>query len=39
MFEKKRFPAAAAISAAVPLEEAPAILKAWSENPAAFTRS
>jgi threonine dehydrogenase-like Zn-dependent dehydrogenase len=38
MFEKKRFPTAAAISATVPLEEAPAILKAWSENPAAFTK-
>jgi threonine dehydrogenase-like Zn-dependent dehydrogenase len=38
MFEKKRFPTAGAISATVPLEEAPAILKAWSENPAAFTK-
>jgi threonine dehydrogenase-like Zn-dependent dehydrogenase len=38
MFERKRFPTSAAISATVPLEEAPAILKAWSENPAAFTK-
>lgn len=38
MFEKKRFPTADAISAVVPLEEAPAILKAWSENPAKFTK-
>jgi threonine dehydrogenase-like Zn-dependent dehydrogenase len=38
MFEQKRFPTAEAISATVPLDEAPAILKAWSENPAAFTK-
>jgi threonine dehydrogenase-like Zn-dependent dehydrogenase len=38
MFEQKRFPTAAAISATVPLDEAPAILKAWSENPAAYTK-
>jgi threonine dehydrogenase-like Zn-dependent dehydrogenase len=38
MFEQKRFPTAEAISATVPLEEAPAILRAWSENPAAFTK-
>ena len=38
MFEQKRFPTAEAISTTVPLEEAPAILKAWSENPAAFTK-
>lgn len=38
MFQKKLFPTAAAVSATVPLEEAPAILKAWSENPAAFTK-
>jgi threonine dehydrogenase-like Zn-dependent dehydrogenase len=38
MFEQKRFPTADAISAMVPLEEAPAILRAWSENPAAYTK-
>lgn len=38
MFEQKRFPTAEAISATVPLEQAPAMLKAWSENPAAFTK-
>ena len=38
MFEQKRFPTAEAISATVPLEEAPAILKAWSENPAGFRK-
>ncbi len=38
MFESKRFPTSSAVSATVPLEEAPAILKAWSENPAAFTK-
>ena len=38
MFEQKRFPTAQAISAVVPLEQAPAILKAWSDNPAAYTK-
>jgi threonine dehydrogenase-like Zn-dependent dehydrogenase len=38
MFEQKRFPTSEAISATVPLDEAPAILRAWSENPAAFTK-
>lgn len=38
MFEQKRFPTAQAISATVSLDEAPAILKAWSEKPAAFTK-
>jgi threonine dehydrogenase-like Zn-dependent dehydrogenase len=38
MFEQKRFPTAQAISATVPLEDAPAILRAWSENPAAYTK-
>ncbi len=38
MFEQKRFPTSETISAVVPLEEAPAILKAWSENPAAYTK-
>jgi len=38
MFEQKRFPTESAISAMVPLNEAPAILRAWSENPAAYTK-
>ena len=38
MFEQKTFPTAEAISATVPLEEAPGILRAWSENPAAYTK-
>ena len=38
MFEQKRFPTSDAISATVTLEEAPAILRAWSENPAAYTK-
>ena len=38
MFEQKRFPTAEAITVTVPLEEAPAILRAWSENPAAYTK-
>jgi threonine dehydrogenase-like Zn-dependent dehydrogenase len=38
MFEQKRFPTTETISATVPLEEAPAILRAWSENPAAYTK-
>jgi threonine dehydrogenase-like Zn-dependent dehydrogenase len=38
MFEQKRFPTAQAISTTVPIEEGPAILRAWSENPAAYTK-
>lgn len=38
MFEQKRFPTADAISATVPLKEGPAILRDWSENPAAYTK-
>jgi len=38
MFEQKRFPTAEAISATVPLKDGPAILRAWSENPAAYTK-
>ena len=38
MFEQKRFPTSEAISATVTLDEAPAILRAWSENPAAYTK-
>ena len=38
MLESGRFPSAETISATVPLEEAPGILRAWSENPAAFSK-
>jgi threonine dehydrogenase-like Zn-dependent dehydrogenase len=38
MFQTKRFPTAEAISAVVSLEDAPSILKAWSDNPAQFTK-
>ena len=38
MFEEGRFPTEDTISATVPLSEAPAILKAWSANPAAYTK-
>jgi threonine dehydrogenase-like Zn-dependent dehydrogenase len=38
MFEQRRFPTAETISATVPLKEGPGILKAWSENPAAYTK-
>lgn len=38
MFEERRFPTSDAISATVSLDEAPAILHAWSQNPAAYTK-
>lgn len=38
MFMAKRFPSHDAISTTIPLDEAPALLRAWSENPAAFTK-
>ncbi len=38
MLEAKRFPVDDAISAVVPIEEAPEMLRQWSENPAAFTK-
>ena len=38
MLEQGRFPVAETITAKVPLEEAPAMLRAWSENPAAFSK-
>jgi threonine dehydrogenase-like Zn-dependent dehydrogenase len=38
MLEKKRFPVDDMISAIVPIEEAPEMLKQWSANPAAFTK-
>ena len=38
MFEQGRFPTQDAITTTVPLEQAPEILQAWSENPAAYTK-
>ena len=38
MFQARRFPTSDAISAVLPLEKAPAMLKAWSENPGKFTK-
>lgn len=36
MFQGRRFPAAEVIGPTVPLDEAPTILRKWSENPSAF---
>lgn len=38
MLEEHRFPVEDAVSAIVPLEEAPGILQAWSNDPAAYTK-
>jgi threonine dehydrogenase-like Zn-dependent dehydrogenase len=38
MLEEGRFPVNDVISAVVPIEEAPEILRRWSENPTAFTK-
>ena len=38
MLEEHRFPVDDVISAVVPIEEAPEILRQWSNNPAAFTK-
>uniref|UniRef100_E6PWZ7 Sorbitol dehydrogenase n=1 Tax=mine drainage metagenome TaxID=410659 RepID=E6PWZ7_9ZZZZ len=38
MLGQHRFPAHSAISAVVPLDEAPAILSAWNDNPGQFTK-
>jgi 2-desacetyl-2-hydroxyethyl bacteriochlorophyllide A dehydrogenase len=38
MLEEGRFPVDDMISAVVPIEEAPEMLRQWSENPAAFTK-
>jgi threonine dehydrogenase-like Zn-dependent dehydrogenase len=38
MLEEGRFPVNDVVSAIVPIEEAPEILRQWSENPAAFTK-
>jgi hypothetical protein len=38
MLEEHRFPVDDVISAVVPIEEAPEMLRQWSSNPAAFTK-
>lgn len=38
MLEAGRFPVNAAVSTVVPLDEAPAILTQWSDNPSRFTK-
>jgi threonine dehydrogenase-like Zn-dependent dehydrogenase len=38
MLEEHRFPVDEAVSAVVPLAEAPAMIKAWSENPSKFSK-
>jgi len=38
MLEERRFPVDDMISAIVPIEEAPEMLRQWSDNPAAFTK-
>lgn len=38
MLEERRFPVEAAVGSIVTLDEAPAILQSWSENPSRFTK-
>ncbi|HEX4320157.1 MAG TPA: zinc-binding alcohol dehydrogenase family protein [Acidobacteriaceae bacterium] len=38
MLEARRFPVEEAVSHMIPIDEAPQILKAWSDNPAAFSK-
>jgi threonine dehydrogenase-like Zn-dependent dehydrogenase len=38
MLEQHRFPVEEAVSAIVPLEEAPAMFRAWSENPSGYSK-
>jgi threonine dehydrogenase-like Zn-dependent dehydrogenase len=38
MLEEHRFPVDEAVSAIVPLEEAPAMIKAWSDRPSEFSK-
>jgi threonine dehydrogenase-like Zn-dependent dehydrogenase len=38
MLEERRFPVDDVVSAIVPIEEAPEMLRQWSSNPAAFTK-
>ena len=38
LLEEHRFPVDQAVSAIVPLEQAPDMLKAWSDNPSGFSK-
>lgn len=38
MLERRQFPVEEAVSAIIPLEEAPAVLRTWSENPSRYTK-
>jgi threonine dehydrogenase-like Zn-dependent dehydrogenase len=38
MLEERRFPVEEAVTSIVSIDEAPKVLKAWSENPAAFSK-
>jgi len=38
MLDAGKFPVEDAVSAIVPLDEAPSILSQWSANPAAYTK-
>jgi threonine dehydrogenase-like Zn-dependent dehydrogenase len=38
MLEEHRFPVDEAVSAIVSLQQAPATLKAWSENPSGYSK-
>lgn len=38
MLEAKRFPVEAAVTHTIPLDETPAILEAWNQNPERFTK-
>jgi 2-desacetyl-2-hydroxyethyl bacteriochlorophyllide A dehydrogenase len=38
MLEERRFPVEDAVSSVVPVEEAPGILREWSDNPSRFTK-
>jgi threonine dehydrogenase-like Zn-dependent dehydrogenase len=38
MLEEHRFPVDEAVSAIVPLEEAPAMIKAWSDHPSGYSK-
>jgi threonine dehydrogenase-like Zn-dependent dehydrogenase len=38
MLEEHRFPVDDAVSSIVPIEEAPDVLRAWSDTPSRFTK-
>jgi hypothetical protein len=38
MLENRRFPVDHVVSATVPIEEGPDILRSWSENPSRFSK-